>query len=561
MNTPGRLILTTCIAFLVAMVVAGIDWGLPSRESDAFLFASHRVWTGAELSSWDQDRRDRLLGADVDRNPLDRSTWPMVLNDSDQKRQEILRRYRLYSSQPDEMITFMALQQMNPSGWDFDPKLYQYGGLWVYPVGALLKVCSLAGLIELRQDLAYYYDHPESFGRFYVVARLYTVMWYAVLLAGVAGVVKRLTGDNFLSIATASLVGICPVVFALAHEAKPHLAGCALMVLSVWSGMIYRDQGGWKRASWTGILCGFAAGMVISAAVVGVILPVMVLLRSDPWRRRIGVLGLSVLACIFAYALTNPYVVWNLVQDASVLRSNASNTASMYGLGGIESMVHDGTARLIEAASLPVLVLAGLAGVIVLIKRQAISRDVILLSIPTVMVLIPFFAYASGKPSEYARFSLFAVTCLCMTGMWTVGSVRPVGVQRCMLVVVPVLVWVVATQPYFTAFDLDCRRTGTRELAARMVQNLSDRYHTLRTPSEPAPYVFPPVDLWNWRIVLTNDLIPQKGEITLHTIDSIAHATKVPLNRRQTLIDAGQRPAPITWANKPFELIEGLTEP
>lgn len=561
MNTPVRLILTACIALLGAVVVAGIDWGLPDRESDAFLFASHRVWTGAELSSLDRDRRDKSLGADVDRNPLDHSAEEIILNDSDQKRQEILRRYRLYSSQPDEMITFMSLQQMNPSAWDFDPRLYQYGGLWVYPVGALLKACSMVGWIELRNDVAYYYDHPEAFGRFYVVARCYTVMWYAVLLVGVAGVVKKLTGDDFLTISTTILVGICPVVFALAHEAKPHLAGCTWMVLSAWAGMVYLERGGWKRAVWTGMLCGLSAGMVISAGVIGVILPLMAILRPDSWRQRFCVLILSIAACLFTYALTNPYVILNLFRDASVLASNASNTARMYGLGGIDSMARDGTARLIEAVSLPVLILAGLAGVILLVKRQPISRKALLLGVPALGILIPFFLYSSGKPSEYARFSLFAGVCLCLMGMWTVGLVRQVSIQRCLLLIVPIVVWTVSTQPYFTAFDMDCRKTGTRRLAAMMIQTLSDRYHTLRTPAEPAPYALPPVDLWHWRIVLSDDLVPRKGQITLRAIDSASRAIRFRPDIQQTLIDAGQRPAPITWANKPFELIEGLTEP
>ena len=63
-----------------------------------------------------------------------------MLNETDSQRAEIVRRYRLYSYQPDEMITFNALRQMKPGAGQLDPKLYQYGGLWVYPVGAMLKV-------------------------------------------------------------------------------------------------------------------------------------------------------------------------------------------------------------------------------------------------------------------------------------------------------------------------------------------------------------------------------------------------------------------------------------
>ena len=75
------------------------------------------------------------------------------------------------------MITLRALAEMKPSRMQLDPKLYQYGGLWIYPVGLLLRFSAALHLIELRGDVAFYLDHPEQFGRFYVVARAYTVLW------------------------------------------------------------------------------------------------------------------------------------------------------------------------------------------------------------------------------------------------------------------------------------------------------------------------------------------------------------------------------------------------
>ena len=78
----------------------------------------------------------RSAGADVAvEGSIDRSRL-IELNDTDEKRAQLVRRYRLYSDQPDEMITLMSLAQMHPGKLDFDPRLYQYGGLWIYPVGA-----------------------------------------------------------------------------------------------------------------------------------------------------------------------------------------------------------------------------------------------------------------------------------------------------------------------------------------------------------------------------------------------------------------------------------------
>src|SRR5438067_9465079 len=134
-----RWLVVAAIAVFAAIVFcAGINWGLPSRASDRFLFGSRTPWTGEQIialaGAWDESA-DR--GADIAMHPLAGRDRPIVLNETDGQRAEIVRRFRLYSCQPDEMITFRALSRMKPSRGDLDPRFYQYGGLWVYPVGAL----------------------------------------------------------------------------------------------------------------------------------------------------------------------------------------------------------------------------------------------------------------------------------------------------------------------------------------------------------------------------------------------------------------------------------------
>jgi uncharacterized membrane protein len=56
---------------------------------------------------------------------------------------------------------------MHPGRGDFDPRMYKYGGAWVYPVGGMLRAAAAIGYINpLVNDLAFYLDHPEVFGRF-----------------------------------------------------------------------------------------------------------------------------------------------------------------------------------------------------------------------------------------------------------------------------------------------------------------------------------------------------------------------------------------------------------
>src|SRR5688572_33467584 len=121
-----RAVLTALLIVALCVFIPGLRWGLPSRAADPYLFGDEPVWDGEKIRSlaggWDEAN----VGADVDRNPLAQSSQPILLNETDAQCAEIIRRYRLFSHQPDEMITFRALSQMNPGEMKLDPKLYQY---------------------------------------------------------------------------------------------------------------------------------------------------------------------------------------------------------------------------------------------------------------------------------------------------------------------------------------------------------------------------------------------------------------------------------------------------
>src|SRR5687767_608078 len=131
-----RLTLAGCLLFGGVVFLTGITWGLPSRAADPYLFGDHTPWTGQQIlelaGGWGDDSGTRL-GADVDLNPVAGRERVVVLNGTDAQRAEIVRRYRLFSYQPDEMLTLRALSRMKPGRGDLDPRLYQYGGLWIYP--------------------------------------------------------------------------------------------------------------------------------------------------------------------------------------------------------------------------------------------------------------------------------------------------------------------------------------------------------------------------------------------------------------------------------------------
>ncbi|HSI35968.1 MAG TPA: glycosyltransferase family 39 protein, partial [Tepidisphaeraceae bacterium] len=321
-----------------AIFFTGIYWGLPTRAGDRFLFPAGDAWDGKRiLAEGGTVVADPKRGADQDATPDVRPDG--VLNATPADRAQIVRRYRLFSHQPDEMVTFMALAGMRGT---LDPRMYQYGGLWVYPVGGLIKLT-----LSPKADLAHYLDRPEEFGKFYVVARAYSAAWGLVGMWTIYLLAWRLTANARLAAIAGLAVALLPVVVNGAHEAKPHLAGAVLVLLTVLMAIRYVDRGRWRDALVAGACAGAAMGMVLSSGVAFLVLVAMVWLRRAgatesgaalrpepvhsasacfdpphrapaPWRACAG----AIVTGLLVYCITNPFVPINLFRNPAVLKSN-----------------------------------------------------------------------------------------------------------------------------------------------------------------------------------------------------------------------------------------------
>jgi Dolichyl-phosphate-mannose-protein mannosyltransferase len=517
-------------ALAAVMFIAGINWGLPGGDVDRFLFGSHPRWSGQQIinlgGGWDESSN---LGADVAQHPLDGRDQPIVLNATDAQRAQIIRRYRLYSDQPDEMITFRSLSRMKPSHGDLDPRLFQYGGLWIYPIGVLLKLASLVGIVTLKSDLAYYLDHPEQFGQFYVLARLYAAVWGLFGVGVIYGIGKEWTGKWLVALTAAVLFAVMPVVVSAAHEAKPHLPGTVLTLCAVLCAMRYAKSGQSRWWILTGVTCGAAAGMVLTGVVSFAVLPVMVLLRENSWKRRIGIVAAAAVIGIVFFVLTNPYLPLDYFSHREILQSNLGNSGNMYSptisFAGFKNAVW----LIGEGMSMPLAVAGGLSAIF-LIRRRGLGW---LLATPTIVVAIQFLLLAQNKPAEYARFALLLDVMLALAAAAAVGSLRSVGLRT--VILLPILYCTGAASLRYMA---NYFAAGSRPNGAATLAQLERPGRVLAVWSEPAPYCLPAVDLFVWKIVL----LPPGGEVQAEGVSV----------RPDDSFDF----TPISWSNKPFDIVQ-----
>ena len=571
------------LILLLSLVLStvGITWGLPSLQNDKYLFGGEPVWTGEKIYrlAGGKGKFDATRGADVDADPLSKSRdGATLLTGSEEAIARILLRYRLYTYQPDEMITMMALAGMRPGSLELDPRLYQYGGLFIYPVGALIKLCGWLGLIDVRSNVVYYLDHPDEFGKFYIVARAYAAFWGLVAVAAVFAIGRRL-GGGAAGIVAAMLFALMPVVICMSHEGKPHLPGAAIMLLAVLAGMHNTSRRAWWLMC---ICCGAAFGMVLSSLPIFVLIPMAAWMRNDGQcadeeggRGRAAILEIAkqsaggIAVATIAYLLTNPYVLINVIANRQVLASNFGNSLGMYEV----SRVLEGLVRVslltVEGASWPVAVL-GVMGLAVFVLRK--DRPSWVLLVPAGVFFVQFVFIGAGKPAEYGRFGVFTDAALAIgAGCLLTRSSRavPALLQWAVTVLVISAVFLAGAR-YLWGFQADAAGEGTRDrLAAYLSSDESSeiRDRTIVLAAEPAPYGCPPLHFASRRVMLANDgrageKTPVDGEwIRIRAADELPLATAAAGEFEQWSI-APKAPAwiprpvisPISWANKPFLL-------
>jgi hypothetical protein len=537
--------LVTVLIVSAVLFFVGINWGLPSHASDAYLlgFDNHNGYLEPltkQVSAVDEEH-----GADVVES-TEASDKIVPLNDTDPKRARILCRYRLYSEQPDEMITFRALSLMNPRDLDFDPRMYQYGGLWIYPVGAMIEAAGRFGFFKLG-DREFYIQHPNDFAWFYVVARAYSAMWGLLGVSLVFALLYRLSPGLLLPGAGTLCFALMPVVIDLAHEAKPHLAGAVLVLLTILAAAHYLDRPSFRRACFLGIACGAASGMVLWGAVAFLAIAMLLVFAPDQFRYRLLDAAIAAGIGISVYAISNPYVIIHLCRQDGALWSNLSNTAAMYG-GGPDLL---NAAKLVVAGTGLPISIAGLAG-LVLSKPWQTRKTSLIIAVVALAAAIVFFAKAGGKTGEYGRFALAPDVGLLIAGVVMIGRIRGKATLRITAATLLLAGTALYGLPYLNGFIKDGPgKFTTRLVVAQKLQMMLENrleYPVLGIFADPAPYNVPPVDLVNWKVVrLTRDMSIQEAKAQ----------TTVIVRPRETVSWWDFQDTPISWADKPFDVIYG----
>lgn len=552
----------------VVLLLPLTHWGLPSSKDDAYLFPARDVWPPEryDVEATLQAREERAGGADTDLNPRTSPDRIVHLTPDHAARAEILRRYRLFSRQPDEMITFMALQRMRPGAFDFDPRLYQYGGGYIYLVGAALGVTSVLGITELTSDAGYYLANPDAFARFYVVARALSLFFGALTLWAVYRLARRSAGVSAGYFAL-GLVMLSPVFITASLEAKPHLASACLILWSIDRAIMYLQRPTGRRMLGLALGAGYAFSLVLTGLAALLLFPTLWLLRRRDWKRIL--FGLA--GAITVYVVTNPYIPYNALFRPEALGSNLGNSTAMYAEQLSRAAAGQWRVAELLAQSIgPGVAIIGLAALPWLWWRH--PRETALAFVPGAALLLLAVALAAGKPAEFARFLLVPSLLLCVSATAALFGLLRHGswpAKTAPLIIALFVYWVsfADSGDYYHAFRRDASiENESRHQAARHILDTDDAFFTRGLPvmavlQEPAPYAVPPLDFARREFYLLPpnppaDLesaeLPSRLVFTADDLDTHRGAWWHRYYAFETRFPEEEEPAtPISWANKP----------
>ncbi len=292
------------VIFLMVCAWIGDDWGLPG-PARSLLYNPN-----GEAASY-LESAGSLMSQDLAVKRQRGSSAILPVEDRASTVARLYRRFALYSHHPDEGRAFIGFANMAPAGWDFNPRTFQYGGLFYYPLGAWYWGLDRLGICRLVSDTSFYLAHPEEMGTLLRWGRIYAALWAVLAIPALWGLGRLLWGERG-ALALAVLWSLHPAVQDQIHVLKPHLPATVFVVLSLFMAIRYSQAGRVRDLAASSLSAGLASGMSTVVSPAWLIPLVAAFWTPMGWTSRMVRVAASVLALAAVFFLCNPYLLTSL---------------------------------------------------------------------------------------------------------------------------------------------------------------------------------------------------------------------------------------------------------
>ncbi|MCX8082102.1 MAG: glycosyltransferase family 39 protein [bacterium] len=477
---------------------SGINWGTPSGKVSSMVFENKETiekLTPVMLTTHQEIREMQVYyGAPYKQ---DYNLGEKITLDFNGKRtisKDIINSCRSYltrSSGADEQAVLSALSKMKPSHLDFNPHFYEYGGVYLYPMGVLFYLLSKLKIITITSDMSFYFFNPYEIGKLYIWGRFCGAIGALISIMVFFLICKELFKNKFLVYILTLFYGASAGFVMWSHYLKPFSYGMLWFLLTIYALIKFYKSEKEKWIFIASVFSGLSFGTLLSYGYIywAVILFVLFARKSIVWKTKN--IFLSYIIFLAVFFLTNPYVLLSykeFLQELQYLRTYWHKNISFSAI----SIFLFNTLRYGMGTLLWITLLAGfIAGLFHKPDR---------LSFIFLFIILPGFFYFAFTTAEWVHYSIFLYPLFIIYTGLLFSRVRFSKIITSYLIIVGVYT-ALYTGAYVKLFNMENTRI---EAGMWINENISPK-EKIGLLEAPSPWRTPPFRFLEYNISITAD--------------------------------------------------------
>jgi len=478
---------------------AGIRWGVPDRERINLVFGNEermkqvmplmresydelkefQVYNDVRYPGWYNTQEEMKLLFDGKKISVPKE----IMNSC--------RSYLLRSYGADEQAALVSLSKMDPKKLDFNPRLFGYGGMYLYPLGLAVELSSLLGINKVTSDSGFYLLNPEKMGRLFILGRIYGAFFAVMAVLVFYFICLKVYKDQNLSFILTLLFGICPAFVAWSHYLKPYSSGLFWVVLAIWSGWKFKEKENIRWLLLSGLFAGLSFSSLLSYGYVLFFVILLVIFSRINSLLKVKYVIYTGIVFFITYFLCNPYVLINW--------SNFCDEIVRIGtywqpLHFIESLKFYLSTSLRYGMGVYLWILLS-AGVLLAMTVKPKKEDLLFFC-----TIVPAFLYFSRTTGQWVHYSLFLYPFIFLLGCRGIQKIKS---KKLIYIILfsGVIYTAIYTGSYIRFFWQENIRTEAGYWINKNIP-FDSKVGLLEAPS---PWRTPPFRLLDYKLVLTGE--------------------------------------------------------
>ncbi|MBN1823317.1 MAG: glycosyltransferase family 39 protein [Endomicrobiales bacterium] len=410
-----------------------------------------------------------------------------------------MRPYYLRSTHTDEQMTLVSLSSMKPGKLDLNPRMFAYGGAYIYGMGAVFGAAHLTGAIKLQRDIRYYFKNPGQMGKIFELGRRVNAAAVAVIIVLVYLIVKNSYSLRAAYLA-ASAVALYPGLVFQAHIMKPYVISLMFFLACVYFSLLMVTRAPkTKYFALAGAFGALSASSIViySTVLVAPFISYILTRKKDGYASEKN-LAVAFLAAGLLFVVTNPYWILKFTDLVSEMKGSRGVYASGLSFSGISKILFENTPNIMTPA---VFVMSALGILYAGLKRE--KADLVMLGVS--LTSGAAFVYLLQGSPDTMHLSRFFLPAHVLAIMLAARFIDGIFAKKALFLALSAAFLV---QPVnndavlMKKYAVECSPHSTRTLSAEWINVNIKQGAVIGLAAMPEPAFVPPFRFADYRIAL-----------------------------------------------------------